>query len=181
MTAGPPVPGARRRSGPRPRPDPAAEDPGERVRRAAGDAQPAAVDAAEVVEGAEADEVLRLVAAAVRPELDVVRVRRAPAAPRHLAEAPVPDPHVARASPPRLGEPPPGLDEVPRDDREAPSRGNGAVRPLPDGVDGRGEEDGDPPGHRDRELAPCTHLPLGLPVQRPTELDAGERVRARDP
>ena len=68
---------------------PQAELPDDFVWRAAGDAHAAAVDAEEVVGGAEADQVLRVVASSLRARDDVVRVHRRPAAAGNLAEVPV--------------------------------------------------------------------------------------------
>ncbi len=59
---------------------PQPELPDELVWRAAGDAHASAVDAVEVVGGAEADQVGRIVASSLRTGLDVVRVHRRPAA-----------------------------------------------------------------------------------------------------
>ena len=73
---GGPSAGVRSRLQARPEPGLSAAEPGEFVGSAAVDAQPAAVDAAQVVEGAEGDLVLELVAAELRTEEDMVRVGR---------------------------------------------------------------------------------------------------------
>src|SRR5438132_2973368 len=65
---------------------PQAELPDELVRRRAGDAHAAAVDAVEVMGGAEADQIRGVIASALGTGLDVVRVHCRPAAARDLAE-----------------------------------------------------------------------------------------------
>ena len=83
---------------PRPRPRRTVQEPPERVGGPADDPQVAAVDAAQVVERAEADLVLELVAAAVGSEEDVMRVGRTAAAAGHLAIAVVAVPDLPGAA-----------------------------------------------------------------------------------
>jgi hypothetical protein len=71
-------------------PDHPAQQPREPVRRPSEHGEEAAVDAPQVMEGAQADLVLGVVAATVRAEVDVVRVDGAVAAPRDLAKALIP-------------------------------------------------------------------------------------------
>jgi hypothetical protein len=89
---------ARRSLQARPSPRLSPEEPPERVGRAADDAQVAAVDAAEVMEGASGGLALGLVAAAVRAEHDVMGVGAAVAAPRDLAMTAVAVANLPRAA-----------------------------------------------------------------------------------
>src|SRR5512133_2587828 len=75
---------------PRPIPRLPGEEPPQPVGRPADDLKMAVVDAPQVMERADADLVVDLVAAAVRPEQHVVRLRGAVAAARHLALAVIP-------------------------------------------------------------------------------------------
>src|SRR5512143_2410060 len=88
----------------------------------AGDAQLAAVDAAQVVGGAQGGQVPRAVAAALGAADEVVPLGRGAAAARGGAPAPVPIPDPPRQGAPLLQERSPGLEEVPGDEEHALAR-----------------------------------------------------------
>src|SRR5919198_2785065 len=114
------------------------------------------------MEGARRDLVLRVVAAAVRPEQDVMRLGAAVTAPGHLTEAVVALAHLLRTA---EGAPRgilPGVDKVGRDHGEARPGRERAPDPLAHGVDGGGEERRHATRERDHDLPRRTQLPLAL-------------------
>jgi hypothetical protein len=138
------------------------------------------VHAVQVVRGAEAREVRRVVAPAVRLVDEVVRLRRRAAAARHLAPAAVAreDAAVRRAA--RLQRLLPRRDEVLGHPDEACFGREPGLGGLARGPAGRVEQRRDAAGDADVELAARGHLRLLGHVELAAERDAGGFLGADD-
>ena len=138
------------------------------------------MDAAEVVRGAEGNQIRGVVGASLGEEDDVVRVRRRPAAAGDLAEVPVAgeDPLLERARG-SLGTSP-SLYEVLRDGGQAFAGREPALGQRSRGAEGCLDHVGHADGHPDTDCIPRAHLRLFLVLQVTTQRDAGRARRLVD-